>query len=38
MWWRLPDYHTPSDTIDKVEMPKLEATVDAAFRLLRTMT
>ena len=37
MWWRLADYHTPTDTMDKVEVLKLEATVDAAFQLLLGM-
>jgi Iap family predicted aminopeptidase len=35
MWWRLPDYHKPTDTYDKVEMVKVEGCVDAAFHLLR---
>jgi aminopeptidase YwaD len=38
MWWRLPDYHKPTDTFDKVEMQKVEGCVDAAFHLLRDLS
>jgi hypothetical protein len=38
MWWRLPDYHKPTDTLEKVEMEKLATTVDAAFSLLRSLS
>lgn len=34
MWWRLPDYHKATDTLDKVEEPKLTAAVNAATNLV----
>jgi hypothetical protein len=37
MWWRLPDYHRPTDTIDKVEPAKVEGCVQAAFLLLQEL-
>lgn len=37
MWWRLPDYHKPTDTYDKVDMAKAEGCVEAAFSLLRSL-
>lgn len=37
MWWRLADYHKPTDTFDKVDMKKVEGCVEAAFCLLRSM-
>ena len=38
MWWRLPDYHTSTDTFEKVEMSKVQGCVDAAFHLLRDLS
>ena len=34
MWWRLKHYHQPEDTMEHVEWPKVERTVDAAFDLI----
>lgn len=35
MFWRLPDYHRPTDTMDKVEMEKIELMVEVALDLLK---
>ena len=37
MWWRLPDYHKATDTMDKLEEPKLAGAVRAAVNLLATL-
>lgn len=34
MWWRLPDYHRPTDTMAKTEIEKVNGCVEAAYRLL----
>jgi hypothetical protein len=37
MWWRLPDYHKATDTMDKLEEPKLAGAVQATVNLLATL-
>lgn len=34
MWWRLPDYHRPTDTLEKVDMRKVERSAEAAYILI----
>lgn len=35
MFWRLPDYHRPTDTMEKIEMNKIELMVKVALDLLK---
>ncbi|SHF42865.1 Peptidase family M28 [Seinonella peptonophila] len=35
MFWRLPDYHRPTDTMEKIEIEKVEIMVDVALDLLK---
>lgn len=35
MFWRLPDYHRPTDTIEKIDYEKIETMVDVAIDLLK---
>lgn len=35
MFWRLPDYHRPTDTMDKIEIDKVELMVDTALDLVK---
>lgn len=37
MWWRLPDYHKPTDTFDKVDMNRVRISVDAAVNLIKRL-
>jgi aminopeptidase YwaD len=34
MFWRLPDYHRPTDTIEKIEYDKVELIIETVFNLL----
>ncbi|MEH7525488.1 M28 family metallopeptidase [Bacillus sp. JJ1503] len=35
MFWRLPDYHRPTDTIEKIEYDKVELIIETVFNLLK---
>lgn len=35
MFWRLPDYHRPTDTMEKIEYDKVELIIETVFNLLK---